>query len=58
MRSPWASPADPHMIGEMMDYEQSEQDVREIERELELPPDEPHPRYDDELEGDDDDAVT
>jgi hypothetical protein len=27
--------------------EQTEQDVREIEREYDQPPDEPHPRYDD-----------
>ena len=37
--------------------EQTEQDFREIERAIELPPDEPHPRYededDDEEEGDD-----
>jgi predicted molibdopterin-dependent oxidoreductase YjgC len=34
----------------MSDYEQTEQDVRDIERRIEEPPDEPHPRYDDEAE--------
>ncbi len=36
--------------------DQNENDFREIERAIELPPDEPHPRYvdDDEEEADDD----
>lgn len=37
-----------------MNYEQSEQDVRDIERRIEQPPDEPHPRYEDDEPGEDD----
>lgn len=55
MRSPWASPADPHMIGEMYDadpWPQTDQELRDIERRHDEPPDEPHPRYEDEDEDD------
>lgn len=53
MRSPWANPTDPHMIGEIMDF--TENDLREIERDRDLPPDEPYPcETDNEAEVDDD----
>jgi hypothetical protein len=54
MRSPWATELD------RLDWEQTEEDVREIERDLELPPDEPyHDREDDDQNDDEEsDGVT
>ena len=41
-----------------MTYEQTEQDIHEIERRRDEPPDEPHPRYTDDPDPDEEEEET